>query len=137
MLRTEAGRNPHDRQLHELVGELSTRSHEFRRRWSAHDVRIHTSGTKLFHHSVVGDLTLAYETFDLAAEPGVAMTVYTAEVGSPTHEALQLLASWAATQPAGRGTRQERQSGEPVAPAAPNPTAPTASDSAEGSTSNP
>jgi len=137
MLRTEAGRNPHDRQLHELVGELSTRSHEFRRRWSAHDVRIHTSGTKFFHHSVVGDLTLAYETFDLAAEPGVAMTVYTAEVGSPTHEALQLLASWAATQPAGRGTRQERQSGEPVAPAAPNPTAPTASDSAEGSTSNP
>ncbi len=100
MLRTEAGRNPHDRQLHELVGELSTRSDEFRRRWSAHDVRIHTTGTKHFRHPIVGDLILAYETLELAAEPGIAMTVYTAEPGSPTQQALQLLASWAATQPA-------------------------------------
>ncbi|MGC3993616.1 MAG: helix-turn-helix transcriptional regulator [Propionicimonas sp.] len=97
MLRTEAGRNPHDSELHELVGELSTRSEEFRSRWSAHDVRIHTTGTKHYHHPVVGDLQLAYQTLDLAGEPGIAMTVYTAEPGSPTHQALQLLASWAAT----------------------------------------
>lgn len=99
MLRTQAGRDPHDRQLHELVGELSTRSDEFRRRWSAHDVRIHTTGTKHFHHPIVGDLDLAYDTLDLAGEPGVAMTIYTAEPGSPTQDALQLLASWAASRP--------------------------------------
>jgi len=99
MLRTQAGRDPHDRRLHELVGELSTRSEEFRRRWSAHDVRIHTTGTKHFHHPVVGDLDLAYDTLDLAGEPGVAMTIYTAEPGSPTDQALRLLASWAATLP--------------------------------------
>ena len=61
MLRTAAGRDPHDKQLHDLVGELSTRSDEFRRRWGAHDVRIHGAGTKHFHHHAVGDLTLAYE----------------------------------------------------------------------------
>lgn len=98
-LRTEAGRNPHDRQLHELVGELSTRSDEFRRRWSAHDVRIHATGTKHFHHPVVGDLTLAYESVDLRGDAGVGMTIYAAEPGSASESALQLLASWAATQP--------------------------------------
>ncbi len=96
-LRTEAGRDPHDRQLHELVGELSTRSPEFRARWSAHDVRIHSSGTKHFHHAVVGDLVLAYETVDLRTSPGLSMTVYAAEPGSPSEQGLQLLASWAVT----------------------------------------
>ncbi|MGB7961832.1 MAG: helix-turn-helix transcriptional regulator [Propionicimonas sp.] len=100
MLRTEAGRHPHDRALHELVGELSTRSDEFRRRWSAHDVRIHSSGTKHFHHPVVGDLTLAYQTVDLRLEASVALTIYAAEPGSPTEQAVQLLASWAATEDA-------------------------------------
>lgn len=103
-LRTEAGRNPHDHQLHELVGELSTRSVEFRERWSAHDVRIHAAGTKHFRHPVVGDLVLAYETVDLRTDAGLAMTVYAAEPGSPSDHNLKLLASWAATaveQPAG------------------------------------
>ena len=61
ILRTEAGRDPHDKDLHDLVGELSTRSDDFRTRWGAHDVRPHGTGTKRFHHPVVGDLTLAYE----------------------------------------------------------------------------
>ncbi|MFZ0529943.1 MAG: helix-turn-helix transcriptional regulator [Propionicimonas sp.] len=95
-LRTEAGRNPNDPKLHELVGELSTRSDEFRRRWSAHDVRIHSTGTKHFHHPVVGDLILAYETMDLKSEAGVGMTIYAAEPHSPSEHALQLLASWSA-----------------------------------------
>lgn len=101
-LRTEAGRHPHDRALHELVGELSTRSDEFRRRWSAHDVRLHTAGTKHFHHSVVGDLDLAYETVDLRDDTGLALTAYAAEPGSSSERALQLLASWVATQDAPR-----------------------------------
>ena len=96
MLRTQAGRDPHDRQLHELVGELSTRSDEFRRRWSAHDVRIHTTGTKHFHHPVVGDLTLAYQTVDLRLEASVALTIYAAEPASRSADALRLLASWSA-----------------------------------------
>lgn len=97
ILRTEAGRNPHDKELHDLVGELSTRSDDFRTRWGAHNVRHHGTGTKRFHHHTVGDLTLAYEGLDMAAEPGLTLTIYTAEPGSPSEEALRLLASWAAT----------------------------------------
>lgn len=97
ILRTEAGRNPHDKELHDLVGELSTRSDEFRTRWGAHNVRHHGTGTKRFHHHTVGDLTLAYEGLDMAAEPGLTLTIYTAEPGSPSEEGLRLLASWAAT----------------------------------------
>ena len=98
ILRTEAGRNPYDKGLHDLVGELSTRSDEFRRRWSAHNVRYHGAGTKHFHHLVVGNLELAYESVDMISEPGLTLTVYAAEPGSPTEQALALLASWAATQ---------------------------------------
>jgi hypothetical protein len=96
-LRTAAGVDPHDKGLHDLVGELSTRSDDFRRRWGSHNVRIHGTGVKHFHHHIVGDLELTYETMDLRADPGLAMTVYAAEPESPTAHALALLASWAAT----------------------------------------
>ena len=98
IMRADAGRNPHDRTMQDLVGELSTRSETFRRLWAAHDVRTHGAGTKRFNHPVVGELILAYEEFTLTAEPGLVMLVYTAEPGSPSAERLQLLASWAATQ---------------------------------------
>ncbi|MFH9403780.1 helix-turn-helix domain-containing protein [Streptomyces sp. NPDC017638] len=97
ILRTEAGRNPHDKGLHDLVGELSTRSDDFRTRWGAHNVRHHGTGTKRFHHHTVGDLTLAYEGLEMAAAPGLTLTIYTAEPGSASEEGLSLLASWAAT----------------------------------------
>lgn len=100
ILRTEAGRDPHDKELHDLVGELSTRSPEFRRRWSSHDVRLHGAGTKRFHHTVVGELSLAYESMDLVSDPGLTLTLYAAEPHSPTAAALALLGSWAVT-PAG------------------------------------
>lgn len=100
ILRTEAGRNPHDKDLHDLVGELSTRSDDFRTRWGAHNVRHHGTGTKRFHHHAVGELTLAYEGLEMAAEPGLTLTIYTAEPGSPSEEGLRLLDSWAATQEA-------------------------------------
>lgn len=96
-LRTAAGKDPHDKALHDLVGELSTRSDEFRRRLGAHNVRTHGSGVKHFRHHIVGDLTLAYESLDLRTEPGLTLTIYTAEPDSPTAHALTLLASWAAT----------------------------------------
>jgi transcriptional regulator with XRE-family HTH domain len=105
ILRTEAGRNPHDKDLHDLIGELSTRSEDFRTRWGAHNVRHHGTGTKHFHHQVVGDLTLAFEGLEMAAEPGLTLTIYTAEPGSPSEEGLRLLASWAATQEADSPTQ--------------------------------
>ena len=96
-MRTEAGRDPRDRALQDLVGELSTRSDTFRTLWGAHDVRTHGAGTKRFHHPVVGELVLAYEELAITAEPGLALVVYTAEPGSASAERLQLLASWAAS----------------------------------------
>ncbi|MDT4994707.1 MAG: hypothetical protein QOH97_4599 [Actinoplanes sp.] len=97
IMRTEAGRDPHDRRLQDLVGELSTQSEVFRRLWADHNVRTHGTGTKRFHHPVVGGLTLAYEELAITAEPGLVLLVYTAEPASPSAERLQLLASWAAT----------------------------------------
>jgi transcriptional regulator with XRE-family HTH domain len=97
ILRTEAGRDPHNKELHDLIGELSTRSDDFRRRWGAHNVRHHGTGFKTFHHRIVGDLTLAYEGLEMAAEPGLTLTLYTAEPRSASAERLMLLASWAAS----------------------------------------
>jgi transcriptional regulator with XRE-family HTH domain len=104
LLRAEAGRDPYNRDLSDLIGQLSTRSEEFRRRWAAHNVRIHTSGTKLLHHPVVGDLDLPFESVPLPADPSQSMLIYTAEPESATQDALHLLASWAATD---RGTRPD------------------------------
>ncbi|HEX6757348.1 MAG TPA: helix-turn-helix transcriptional regulator [Propionibacteriaceae bacterium] len=97
LLRAEAGRHPYDQRLSNLIGELSTRSDEFRGRWAAHDVQIHTTGVKLIHHPVVGDLDLPYESFPLAADLSSSILTYTAEPGSPSQDALRLLATWAAS----------------------------------------
>jgi len=97
-LRGEAGRNPYDRALSDLVGLLSTRSDEFRVRWASHDVRFHRSGTKRFHHSLVGDLTLAYESLDLPADEGLTIVTYSAEPGSASETRLRELARWSATR---------------------------------------
>jgi transcriptional regulator with XRE-family HTH domain len=99
IMRVEAGRDPHDRTLQDLVGELTTRSETFARLWTAHDVRTHGSGTKRFHHPIVGQLTLTYEELAVTAEDGLSLLVYTAEPGSPSAERLQLLANWASEAP--------------------------------------
>jgi transcriptional regulator with XRE-family HTH domain len=97
MLRSEAGRDPYDRALSDLVGELSTQSEAFRTKWAAHNVRIHDTGIKRLHHPVVGDLELTYEAMELSADTGLTMFAYTAEAGSKSEQALNLLASWSAT----------------------------------------
>jgi transcriptional regulator with XRE-family HTH domain len=97
-LRAEAGRDPYDRALTDLVGELSMRSQEFRVRWAAHDVEYYRSGVQPFRHPLVGDLTLDYDALEIPADPGQTIVAYAAEPGSPSQQALNLLASWAATQ---------------------------------------
>ncbi|WP_433501773.1 helix-turn-helix transcriptional regulator (plasmid) [Sphaerimonospora sp. CA-214678] len=104
LLRAEAGREPHDRALRDLVGELSTLSTEFRGRWAVHDVRIRHVGSKQLWHPQVGDLELTYQSLDLpvSSRTVYGLTIYTAEPGSTSEERLKLLASLAATQPAHR-----------------------------------
>jgi len=97
MLRSEAGCNPHDKQLIELIGELSTQSHEFRTRWAAHNVRFHRTGHKRIHHPVVGTLDLDFEAMEFPAHPGLTLLAYTAAAGTPAGDSLKMLASWAAT----------------------------------------
>lgn len=98
VMRAEAGRDPHDKGLQDLVGELSLRSDTFRTLWATHNVRTHGGGTKRFQHPVVGELVLAYEEFAITAEPGNVLLIYSAEPGSASAERLRLLASWGAEQ---------------------------------------
>jgi transcriptional regulator with XRE-family HTH domain len=98
VLRAEAGRNPHDQDLTNLIGELSTQSDDFRVRWARHDVGTHDSGAKRLHHPLVGGLELTYEGMTLADDPDLVMFAFTAEVGSRSEQALNLLASWTATE---------------------------------------
>jgi transcriptional regulator with XRE-family HTH domain len=114
VLRAEAGRDPHDRDLSDLVGQLSTRSDDFRVRWAAHDVRIHATGNKVFHHPVVGGIDLAYETLPIDAGTTMNLVAYTAESGSEAQDALNLLASWAADEPVTSRTTEQSSSPDGV-----------------------
>jgi transcriptional regulator with XRE-family HTH domain len=98
ILRAAAGRDPHDKALSDLVGELATRSEDFRVRWAAHEVAFHRTGFKRLHHPVVGDLELNYEGMELTADVGLTLFVYSAEPGSVSAERLALLASWALSE---------------------------------------
>src|SRR5436305_1328993 len=97
ILRAAAGRDPNDRELSDLVGELATKSDEFRTHWAVHNVRSHASAAKHFHHPVVGELNLSFNRLDIAADHGLTLFTYAAEPGSRSEEALNLLGSWAAT----------------------------------------
>ncbi|WP_037568472.1 helix-turn-helix transcriptional regulator [Phaeacidiphilus oryzae] len=102
LLRTEAGRAPQDAELAGLIGELVTRSEEFRIAWAKHDVRLHHTGRKSFRHPAVGELTLDFDAMELPAQPGLTLTAYSAAPGAPEHDSLRLLTAWAATQRAER-----------------------------------
>ena len=97
VLHEAAGRDPYDRELSDLVGELSTRSETFRTFWAAHNVRRHDTGVKAVHHPLVGEVTFTYEAMELLADPELTMFVYTTEPGSKSEQAMNLLASWTAT----------------------------------------
>lgn len=93
-LRADAGRHPSDRILTDLIDELSARSEEFREMWAAHDVTFYRTGVQPFRHPAVGEFPLNYTSLELPADPGQIMIVYTADPGSPAHQALRTLAAW-------------------------------------------
>ncbi len=97
LLRAQAGRDPYDKALTDLIGELCTRSDGFRTRWAAHDVRVHRTGIKHIRHPVIGELHLTFEVLDLAADEGLSLVAYGAEPGTASEDGLRLLASWSAT----------------------------------------
>ncbi|MEN0137430.1 MAG: helix-turn-helix transcriptional regulator [Rhodococcus sp. (in: high G+C Gram-positive bacteria)] len=97
MLRVEAARSPYSAAVTGLVGELATRSDEFRTRWAAHDIKAHRRGTKRFHHAAVGDLILRFEALEVASADGLTLFGFTAAPGSSSEEALRLLSSWIAS----------------------------------------
>ncbi|MDX3233298.1 helix-turn-helix transcriptional regulator [Streptomyces sp. ME19-01-6] len=103
-LRLQAGRHADDPGLTELVGELTIKSPEFRTWWADHNVREKSHGVKLYHHPVVGDMTLSYENVTFPGDDDQAMCIYTVEPGSPSEAALQLLANWTAAPPADRAS---------------------------------
>jgi transcriptional regulator with XRE-family HTH domain len=96
-LRVQVGRDPRDKGLSDLVGELSTRSDEFVSRWARQDVRLHRTARKRLHNKVVGDVELTGNALELPGDD-LTMIAYTADVGSQAEEQLQLLAAWTATR---------------------------------------
>ncbi len=114
-MRVEAGRNPYDRGLSDLVGELSTRSEEFAGWWADHNVKFHTTSTKLLRHPVIGELQLTGEALALPGDPGLAIIIYTVEPNSASEQALSFLASWSAQQESGAAPTPDRALGDEVA----------------------
>ncbi|MFI9311385.1 helix-turn-helix transcriptional regulator [Streptomyces triculaminicus] len=108
-LRWEAGRYPDDPHLAGLIGELSVKSEDFRRWWAEHPVQDKTSGTKRFHHPLVGDLHLTYETLRATDDPDQALITYAAEPRTPSHDALRMLLAWTAPTPATPHTAADRR----------------------------
>ncbi|MDX3456873.1 helix-turn-helix transcriptional regulator [Streptomyces sp. ME02-8801-2C] len=94
VLRMDAGCYPEDPNLAALVGELSVKSEDFRRLWATHDVKEKSYGVKRFRHPLVGELTLNYESLRFPDDSDQSLIIYNAEPGSPSAEALHLLASW-------------------------------------------
>ncbi|MYW03549.1 helix-turn-helix transcriptional regulator [Streptomyces sp. SID3343] len=93
-LRIEAGLHPDDPDLTELIGQLATRSTEFRKQWAANDVRVARAGSKTFRHPLIGEITLPYETLRIDAASSQVISVYTPRPGTPEADAIRLLASW-------------------------------------------
>jgi transcriptional regulator with XRE-family HTH domain len=95
-LRTEAGRNPRDRALNSLIGDLATGSTEFSTRWARHNVRFHRSARKTLHNRLIGDIELTGDSLELPGE-GLTLIAYTAEPGSRAQQQLDFLTSWSTT----------------------------------------
>ncbi|GAA3837500.1 helix-turn-helix transcriptional regulator [Amycolatopsis tucumanensis] len=91
VLRMEAGRNPGDKALAALIGELSVRDPDFRTWWASHQVRGPRQLVKTYLHPVAGPITLDVQQFSVDTQPDQQLVAYTAEPGSPSQEALDFL----------------------------------------------
>ena len=107
-LRAEVGRNPYDKTLSDLIGELATRGDTFRERWARHEVHRHRAGAKRLNHPLIGELTFNYEAMNLAADEGLSLVVCHVAPGSRDADALQLLASWNAENHNTRTTARDQ-----------------------------
>jgi transcriptional regulator with XRE-family HTH domain len=96
MLRLYASHHPHDSRLDQLVADLSAGDPDFRRWWADHEVFLPQYGSKRYHHPLVGDLTLGFEAFTPTGDPEQTLGLYTVEPGSPSENALRMLAGWTA-----------------------------------------
>ncbi|MFC9454185.1 helix-turn-helix transcriptional regulator [Streptomyces sp. NPDC056983] len=108
-LRVQAAQTPYDRELSNLIGELSTRSDAFRTLWGAQEVHVYNEGSKRFRHPAIGELELVHEALDVAGDTGLSITVYSAEPGTPAEDSLKLLASWAATNDAAQAGNTQHE----------------------------
>jgi transcriptional regulator with XRE-family HTH domain len=104
-IRMEAARKPDDPRLAELIGDLSIRDPQFRQWWAGHHVAFKRRGARTYNHPVVGEITLEWDTLTSDAEPDQQLIIYTAEPGSPSEQALRILASWTASEATERTQR--------------------------------
>ena len=95
-IRMEAARKPDDPRLAGLVGDLSIRDPQFRQWWAGHHVAFKRRGARTYNHPVVGEITLDWDTLTSDADPDQQLIIYTAQPGSPSEQALRILASWTA-----------------------------------------
>ncbi|MCX4461682.1 helix-turn-helix transcriptional regulator (plasmid) [Streptomyces sp. NBC_01340] len=112
-LRLEAAKCPGDPELAALVGELSVADADFRQWWAGRQMAGLRMGTKRLRHPVAGDLALDWNSLTHSADPAQQLVIWTAEPGSPSHEGLRFLASWAADpyQSAGDATASPNEAG--------------------------
>ncbi|UFS59435.1 helix-turn-helix transcriptional regulator [Subtercola endophyticus] len=111
-LRHDAGQHPNDPQLPELIHDLAQQSPEFARWWAGHDVRSLSNGSKTYRHPQMGEITVHCEALEIPGDHQ-RLCIYTAEPGTPSQQALLLLAALrrpdaAARTAAGKGVTQPR-----------------------------
>ncbi|MEE6164978.1 MULTISPECIES: helix-turn-helix transcriptional regulator [unclassified Mycolicibacterium] len=90
-LRATAARYPDDAETSELIAELRSGSAEFARLWKAHDIVSRPTLCKTFAHPVVGPVAVNCDSLDIA-DRDQRVVIYTPEPGSPSEEAMRLLA---------------------------------------------
>jgi transcriptional regulator with XRE-family HTH domain len=93
-LRATLGADPPDRELVELIGELSLASKRFATLWARHDVKHRSTGPAAFYHPQLGALDLHYTILHLSEQRQMIVT-YHADPGSPSEDSLRLLTSQA------------------------------------------
>jgi hypothetical protein len=112
MLRLAAGRDPLNKELPALIGELSTLSSQFRTDWAEQDVHEHRTGQKAYRHPAVGEIDVTFDVFDIPGEPGLSICTFSVEEGSPSTDRFALLSSGQPPKSSAADTRSRDRGGE-------------------------